>query len=521
MKHFNLALVFLLSLIALTYGQTSQSGKDAKSGLVDCGARFNSFSGQVEVRQGANANAWKAAQPGMVLYGNDHIRTGTGSSAILSFYGGNTLAAKAKTEFIIPSPGGKVGQLILMNGTIMAEVKPPNNDGALLIDLNYAVVGFKVGTVILESSDEGATLKVIEGKIILNSKANGKSVEVSNGQFVRATPQGASTPAQVDLTLDKLEWSHFKTIAEQNLVGQIKKSAPPTENTYSPPFEININGYVLSAICLLIFGVVMVLKRRKRNRRTGSPSVISQNPPSPAIMTCRNCGNPLPEQTKFCIKCGEKVMSEVQPPSNQVVTTNLCKSCGTVITPGVKFCISCGTPVSNIATLPQDRRMHPPIVQPNRHVAQPQIGQRPAKKKGLVLLNILVSVVVILCLSFVGLYFSGTYDPAPNSSLAALYENEKVDKVQIESAANIVETAFVQGDTASLAKILSPSSLEQKRPFFKELQPMMASFGKDFKTRKLLYATDRYAVYEFTSAKGKFTAEFCLGDGGKWNLMQF
>jgi len=285
----------------------------------------------------------------MVLYGNDHIRTGTSSSAILTFRDKYILAAKAKTEFIINSLESKAGQLKLMNGIIMANVKNVNNDETLEINMNYAVVKLNVGTVILEASDEGAVLKVIDGTINSTSKANGTSVEVGNGQFVRANSQGVGTPAQTDLTLEKLEWSHFKTIATQNPVIQIQKTAPPTEEIKSDPLVIPISWYVIAAICVLILGFGIALIFRMKKSRAGSPAArpagIRQNPPSPAIKTCRNCGTPLPEQTKFCSKCGEMVISSVQPPPNQVAANPVCKSCGTVITPGVKFCISCGKAV--------------------------------------------------------------------------------------------------------------------------------------------------------------------------------
>jgi hypothetical protein len=49
----------------------------------------------------------------------------------------------------------------------------------------------------------------------------------------------------------------------------------------------------------------------------------------------------------------------------------------------------------------------------------------------------------------------------------------------------------------------------------------MAAFGQDFKTRKFLYGTSRFAVYEFSSAKGTFTVDFCLGPDGTWRLMRF
>ena len=233
---------------------------------------------------------------------------------------------------------------------------------------------------------------------------------------------------------------------------------------------------------------------------------------------CTKCGNQLKPDARFCGKCGETILQNVQPPQPQPAAPELCNSCGAILAPNVKFCTGCGKD-ANTAT---DFVSEPSVpVAAGPSPATSTYAKSPKKKKTIKLLAYATSTIILLALAVLAVYFFGTYNPDPNASLDALYVEEKYDKVQIDSAANIVETAFVNADTVKLAQILSPSSLEQKRPFFKELQPHMASFGNDFKTRKLLYATTRYAVYEFSSAEGTFTAEFCLGDGGKWNLMRF
>jgi len=128
---------------------------------------------------------------------------------------------------------------------------------------------------------------------------------------------------------------------------------------------------------------------------------------------------------------------------------------------------------------------------------------------------------IIVCISVVVIFFLGTFNPDTTSSRVSLYEEPKSDNVKIDSAAGTVETLFATSDTAGLAKILSPTSLAQRRQYFSDLKPYMPAFGKDFRSRKLLYATPRFAVYEFISANGRFTTEFCLGDNGQWMLMSF
>ncbi len=97
-----------------------------------------------------------------------------------------------------------------------------------------------------------------------------------------------------------------------------------------------------------------------------------------------------------------------------------------------------------------------------------------------------------------------------------VYELERID-----SAAKAVEEIFAASDTNQLAKILSPVTLEKRRPYFPQLIEFMPSFAADFKTRKLQLVRARYAVYEFKSLRGKFLAEFCTDSNGCWVLMNF
>ncbi|MCD2492861.1 SPFH domain-containing protein [Lacrimispora sp. NSJ-141] len=53
---------------------------------------------------------------------------------------------------------------------------------------------------------------------------------------------------------------------------------------------------------------------------------------SPASLTCKGCGSPLPEGAKFCLQCGEPVCES---------DTIVCPQCGKTIPKG-KFCIECG-----------------------------------------------------------------------------------------------------------------------------------------------------------------------------------
>ena len=248
---------------------------------------------------------------------------------------------------------------------------------------------------------------------------------------------------------------------------------------------------------------------------------------------CTHCGTQLKPDAKFCSKCGQLVKTETIPAPVPTPAIPKCPKCGNQLAPGIKFCTSCGALVQVTAPGKQPAAgpsvsAPPPLSPQPVRPATPIQAQKPAasipptRKKGKKILVFAASTLVLLAAAGAALYFFGIYEPRESyADLSALYEEEKYDKAMIDGAASEVETIFLSADTTKLAAILSPTTLDRKREFFKDLQPHMAEFGTDFKSRKFLYATARFAVYEFSSAKGTFTVDFCLGEDGKWKLMRF
>ena len=237
---------------------------------------------------------------------------------------------------------------------------------------------------------------------------------------------------------------------------------------------------------------------------------------------CIKCGNQLKPEARFCSNCGETT-SHNQDVNQPKTSLPVCISCGAALRPGIRFCTNCGIPVQ-VSSAPTSPPGPQPIMRPEpsqKTVNQKQAIRNVPRKRGMKLLKITLSVLAVGCIVVAALYFWGVHNTKSNVYLSALYADEKYDPAKIDSTAQVVEKVFAASDTIGLAKILSPTSLAQKRQYFRELTPYMPAFASDFKTRKLLYATPRYAVYEFTSKGGKFTAEFCLGDNGKWLLMRF
>jgi predicted nucleic acid-binding Zn ribbon protein len=237
---------------------------------------------------------------------------------------------------------------------------------------------------------------------------------------------------------------------------------------------------------------------------------------------CIKCGSQLKPDARFCSNCGETT-SHNQDVNQSKASLPVCSSCGADLRPGIRFCTNCGTPVP--VSPPQAPPPGPqPKVSPvpsQKTVNQKQAIRNVPRKRGRKVLKITLSVLAVGCVVVAALYFYGVHNTKSNVYISALYADEKYDPAKIDSTAKVVEKVFAASDTIGLAKILSPTTLDQKKQFFRELIPYMPAFASDFKSRKLLYATPRYAVYEFSSKGGKFTAEFCLGENGKWLLMRF
>jgi rRNA maturation endonuclease Nob1 len=516
MKKSNLVLAVLMGLAFITHAQNAELGDNDKPDPADYTVRINSLSGQVEASGDKDPGGWKPAKSGSTLSANDHLRTGGKSYAILSIADIGVIATKDETEIAVSVPG-KALQFKLLAGKMMGDIKNTTSEFTLEIDLGRAMAKLTGAAFILHATPETTVLKVIEGTVSFTFKENGKVVQVNSGEMARVDEQGLNAPQKTDLMLDKLELSHYKTIAASNPVKALPKKSKPLSVVNSDNSSIPNSAYLIPLLIVVLVVALLLIRKigKRRERAPGGQPVI----PSPSNKLCRQCGSLLTEGAKFCTKCGE-VIGPVQSPPAQIMATPSCNACGATIHEGEKFCTKCGAPWSNGATAIRQTLSDPGSAQVTGD--QSRRGTiNPGGNKGKGILKILISLILIGSLVVAAIYFLGTYNSDSSASRATLFEDEKYDPVRIESAAVLVETIFASSDTAGLAKILSSTSLEQRRQYFPELVSYMPTFARDFKTRKLLYATARLAVYEFTTAEGRFTVDFCLGDGGQWMLMRF
>lgn len=68
---------------------------------------------------------------------------------------------------------------------------------------------------------------------------------------------------------------------------------------------------------------------------------------------CKNCGQELPENVKFCTNCGEPVIWE-----------SICPACGEKVKSGAKFCTSCGAPLDKSEAAAEPAQPSNPVEAP-------------------------------------------------------------------------------------------------------------------------------------------------------------
>ncbi len=127
-------------------------------------------------------------------------------------------------------------------------------------------------------------------------------------------------------------------------------------------------------------------------------------------MRCKNCGNEVKENAKFCRECGSEIIWETE-----ALNGNLCPECGNILEEGAAFCNECGCRVSEVTESFADnsekcphcgKQLNPgalfcgecgnSINQPTIHKTNEPVKQNTKKKdKGLVFLVVLLIVVVL------------------------------------------------------------------------------------------------------------------------------
>ena len=78
------------------------------------------------------------------------------------------------------------------------------------------------------------------------------------------------------------------------------------------------------------------------------------------VDTCPNCGNEIPTDAVFCMRCGTRLISESHVEKEE---GKKCKNCGRLLEDGVMFCTYCGTPIEKLEEQTEDEKSNLNIFQ--------------------------------------------------------------------------------------------------------------------------------------------------------------
>ena len=158
-------------------------------------------------------------------------------------------------------------------------------------------------------------------------------------------------------------------------------------------------------------------------------------------MVCSKCGANIPDDSKFCVRCGNKIENNItakntnesegkeQNPPKEVH----CPGCGAVLDPAAKFCTKCGRkqergPAQQAAPKPQPAPQSQPAPKPQ---PAPQATHQKSKSSKLPVIIIVIVLLLIVMVAGMLFYFIGVRSENPLEAVSGLFgtviENEEKD----------------------------------------------------------------------------------------------
>jgi ferric-dicitrate binding protein FerR (iron transport regulator) len=188
---------------------------------------------------------------GRVIYVDCHLKTGEGSSAVISFSDMTTFEMKPESEIIIDTPPEKESKVSLLAGNIWVNVKQMVKDGTMKVHMSQAVAGIKGTTFVLTEIGSESTVKVIEGVVNFESLATGVVVDVASGESVTATSDGLSAKTTFDISAEQPK--------------QIAKSDPTEKNSSAANNPNSKMFYLIGGSVMILVLTIIVVRLKKRH----------------------------------------------------------------------------------------------------------------------------------------------------------------------------------------------------------------------------------------------------------------
>lgn len=175
-------------------------------GLVDSGHRFSSLNGEVEIyHDGDPKKIRRFVKLNTVIYKGDHIFTGVDSTAIIGFSDLSTYLVKPETEVVATTPPERESKIKLVAGNIWLNIKKMINEGTMEVEMYDAAASIKGTKLVVETTDDHSTVKVIEGTVELTSKG-GETVWLSAGETATVTIDGIGRITKFSIAAETALW---------------------------------------------------------------------------------------------------------------------------------------------------------------------------------------------------------------------------------------------------------------------------------------------------------------------------
>ncbi|MEF8837671.1 MAG: FecR family protein [Candidatus Bipolaricaulota bacterium] len=166
--------------------------KDENGNYIDSGIRFSNLGGEVMIRRGDDPLGWEFAQPDMVIYEGDRIKTEHDSGAVLTLKDLTAFKMKPESEVIVDTYPEKKNKIKMLAGKVWTNVKQMVTEGTMDVEMSQAVAGIKGTTFVVEETGAESILKVIDGEVELKTNegdrllvTGGKMATVKQGRLAR------------------------------------------------------------------------------------------------------------------------------------------------------------------------------------------------------------------------------------------------------------------------------------------------------------------------------------------------
>ena len=202
-----------------TQSMAPENDESCPGKCIDSGARFSSFSNEVEVQHCWDADSIAFAHQDTVLCVGDHIITGEESNAIVTFSDLSSLMVKPEADIVIAAPPGKAGKLEIIYGKLKMNVLRVISGQPIEVRSNLATTGIKGTTIVCEVTGSSSTLKVLKGTASFTSNVTGEEILVSAGEVATATENGLAPLQSFDVDAENASWEEITSKVEDEQDG--------------------------------------------------------------------------------------------------------------------------------------------------------------------------------------------------------------------------------------------------------------------------------------------------------------